>query len=219
MGKIDYKKRTQRQILIDFLTFPIRAFTLMGEDFGGLSSLPSERYYYCAEQVQGFCLDVGCGPNNRFISDFLYGNGIGIDVFPYEGLEKDQVFPDLENFPFPDNNFETICFIASINHVPRNKRIIELREAYRCLKPGGNIILTMGKPIAEILTHQVAYLSDLLFKTEFDLDGQRRMQEDEDFYLTKNEIFRLLKETGFYQIRMKPFLTQWLLNSAYIALK
>jgi SAM-dependent methyltransferase len=191
----------------------------MGEDFLWFSSLPSERYYYCAEKVQGYCLDVGCGPNNRFVSDFLSGNGTGIDVFPYEGLSKNQVFPDLTKFPFDNEVFETVTFIASINHVPKNERSIELAEAYRCLKTGGNILVTMGNPLAEILTHQVAHLSDKFFKTNFDLDGQRGMGEDEDYYLTKKEIINLLEGAGFKNIQIRYFTSQWWLNSVFIGEK
>ncbi len=69
------KRRKKIQKIKDFLTFPIRAFTLFINDKWGLLSLASERFDYVANEVIGYCLDVDCGRNNRFINEFLAGNG------------------------------------------------------------------------------------------------------------------------------------------------
>ena len=79
-------RRSLRQKLLDFFTFPIRALSLYHQDKWGLSALSTERFDFVAAQVEGFCLDVGCGYHNRFIKEFLDGHGIGIDVYQYEGL-------------------------------------------------------------------------------------------------------------------------------------
>lgn len=154
------KRRSGFQKAKDFFTFPWRAFTLFENDRWGLSSLQSERFDYVAREVQGCCLDVGCGRYNRFICHYLNGDGNGIDVFPYEGLTETNLVKDITHFPFEDASFASVTFIANINHIPSSKRDIELKEAYRCLKPGGNVIVTMGNPIAEILVHKVMHWSD-----------------------------------------------------------
>jgi SAM-dependent methyltransferase len=207
------------QHVLDFLTFPLRAFTLFHQDGWGLSCLATERYDYVAREVRGHCLDVGCGRHNRFVSEFLDGNGVGIDVFPYEGLKPEQVVADLDHFPFADGTFASVAFIANINHVPEPNRDAELAEAYRCLMPGGNIIITMGNPVAEYLVHQVVWLYDRMFGTNVDMDTERGMALDEAYYLSDGEIRARLTRAGFAKVRKKYFWTQWGLNHLFVAIK
>ena len=143
------------QKIADFVTFPLRALTLFHHDRCGLSALSSERFRYVAEEVTGRCLDVGCGYHNMFVSHWLSGNGVGIDVFQYEGLSEENIVKDMTHLPFEDESFDTVTFIANLNHVPRSDRDAELAEAYRCLRPGGKIIVTMGHPVAELAVHKV----------------------------------------------------------------
>jgi ubiquinone/menaquinone biosynthesis C-methylase UbiE len=212
-------RRSIGQKVKDFLTFPFRAVSMFEEDRFGLSSLRTERFDYVAAQVDGFCLDVGCGRRNIFVKEFLRGNGKGIDVFPYEGLKKENLVEDITHFPFDAASFDTVTFIANLNHIPGSKRALELAEAYRCLKPGGKIIVTMGNPLAEVLVHKVVLLYDLLFKTHHDMDNERGMDEEESLYLTDSEITICLCLAGFGQIMKKHFWTQWGLNAMFIGWK
>lgn len=208
--------RSRVQLLLDFVSFPLRAISLFEYDRWGLSSLARERFDYCRREVSGWCLDVGCGRHNRFINEHLDGQGVGIDVFGYAGLEEGQVFNDLTHFPFDDTSFDTVTFIASINHVPRSQRDQELAEAWRCLRPGGSIIVTMGHPLAEILVHKVVWLYDRLLGTDHDMDSERGMEEEEDYFLTDREIRTRLERAGFQDIRKKRFWTQWGLNHLFV---
>jgi SAM-dependent methyltransferase len=212
-------KRTDYQKLKDLLTFPFRAFTLFESDKWGLSSLASERFDYVSREVIGYCLDVGCGRNNRFVVEYLNGNGKGIDVYAYEGLSKDNLVEDISHFPFESNSFDSVTFLANINHVPKSLRDIELVEAHRCLKLGGNIIITMGNPLAEILVHKIVAYYDKIWGTKYDMDSERGMHEDEDYYLLDSEIIERLKRAGFVGIKKKYFLTQWKLNHLFVAWK
>ncbi|NQT30013.1 MAG: class I SAM-dependent methyltransferase, partial [Candidatus Saganbacteria bacterium] len=164
------KSRTPIQKTVDFITFPLRALTLFYDDRWQLSSLASERYDYVAGEVKGYCLDVGCG-TNRFIKEFLEGQGKGIDLFLYAGMPQECLVRDLTVFPYENASFQTVTFIANINHIPKEERDQELLEAYRVLKNKGNIIVTMGNPLIEILAHKVVHLYDRIFKTNYDLDG------------------------------------------------
>jgi SAM-dependent methyltransferase len=211
--------RSRWQKVKDLVTFPLRAITLFEEDRWGLSSLRSERFDYCASQVQGYCLDVGCGRNNLFIRDYLDGGGKGIDVFPYEGLGKENLVEDISKFPFEDCAFDSVTFIANINHIPKSKRDVELIEAYRCLKRGGNIIVTMGVPFAELMVHRIVALYDKINGTKHDMDNERGMDEDEAYYLTDKEIITRLSHAFFQDITKKRFLTQWGLNAMFIGWK
>jgi len=213
------RRRSQKQKLVDFITFPVRALTLFHEDRYGLSCLATERFDYVARRVQGYCLDIGCGPGNRFVRDFLDGNGVGLDVYPYEGLTDSNIVPDFLSLPFPDATFDTVTFIANLNHAPRSQRDAELQEAFRVLKPGGNIIITMGNFLAEILVHKLVALYDRVFGTALDIDGQRGMNVEEDYYLRPREIRQRLRRAGFIKISREFFLTQWCLNSLFIGWK
>lgn len=211
--------RTFKNILIDFFSFPLRAVTLFEKDKWGMSSLATERFDYVAKEIKGYCLDVGCGKNNRFINEFLFGNGKGIDVYEYEGLTKDNIVKNMSQFPFENKVFDSVTFIANLNHVPKYLRDIELKEAFRCLKKGGNIVITMGNPLAEILVHKVVWLFDKFFNTNYDMDSERGMEEEEEYYLFDSEIIDRLKKAGFIKIKKKFFLTQWCLNHMLIAFK
>ena len=162
---------------------------------------------------------MGCGYDNRFISEFCEGNGRGIDCFPYKGLTQDQIQPDLISFPFEDESFESVTFIANVNHIPKADRIIELKEAWRCLKPGGRIIVTMGNPIAEVLVHKLVWFYDRHLKTNVDMDTERGMREDESYFLPYKEIKHLIKMAGFRLLKHKRFVTQWGLNSLFVGIK
>lgn len=212
-------RRNQSQRIIDFATFPLRAFTIFHEDRWGLSSLASERFDYVAAEVRGHCLDVGCGYGNRFITEYLGGNGVGIDVFPYAGLSKEQIVEDLTHLPFPDASFDSVTFIANLNHAPEPQRDAELAEAFRVLRRGGNIIVTMGAPFIEVIVHKVVWLYDRFLGTKVDMDSERGMEEGEDYFLTKAEIRERLARAGFREILRKPFWTQWGLNRLYIGWK
>ncbi len=212
-------RRSIGQKIIDFFTFPLRAVCLFEDDKLTLSSLRTERFDYVAKEVRGYCLDVGCGRHNLFVSDVLAGRGKGIDVYPYEGLDKDDIVTDMTHFPFSDATFATITFIANLNHVPRKMRDIELAEAHRCLEPGGNIVITMGNPIAEVLVHKIVALYDKLFGTQHDMDGERGMDEDEEYFLLDSEIRERLIRAGFRDITKKYFTTQWRLNALFVAFK
>jgi SAM-dependent methyltransferase len=217
--ELERRRRGMLQAAADFVTFPLRALTLYGGDHWGLSAIGSERLDYAAREVIGLCLDVGCGRQNRFVTQYLGGNGIGVDVFPYAGLMPEQLVEDLAVFPFPAGHFDSVSFLASINHIPEGKRDAELSEAYRVLRPGGNVIVTMGNPVAEVLVHRLLRFYDRVLGTSFDLDGERGMHEDEAYYLSDDEIRGRLERAGFDHISKKRFATQWGLNHLFVAWK
>jgi len=213
------RRRSGAQRLLDFVTFPVRAVTLFEVDRAGLSSLATERFDYVAREVAGRCLDVGCGRHDRFVGEWCGGDGNGIDVFPYDGLEPGQILADPTRFPFPDASFGTVTFIANLNHVPESLRDAELAEGYRCLAAGGRIVVTMGNPVAEVLVHRVVALYDRAFGTRWDVDTERGMGDEEAYYLLDGEIVARLTRAGFRDIRKKWFWTQWGLNHLLVGTK
>ena len=190
-----------------------------GADKWGLASRESERFDYVAREVVGYCLDVGCGKNNRFVSEYLDGHGRGIDVYPYEGLTEENLVEDITRFPFDDASFDSVVFIASINHIPEPMRDVELSEAYRCLRSQGNVIITMGNPLAELLVHKIVWLHGKLFGEGYDMDSERGMYEEEAYYLKDTEIVERMARAKFRNITKKYFLTQWGLNHLFVGWK
>ncbi len=213
------KRRSVGQKILDFCLFPLRAVTLFHQDRWGLSCQASERFDYAAREVRGYCLDVGCGQHNRFLKEYCGNDGQGINVFAYEGLTADNIVPDLTHLPFADATFDSVTFIANLNHCPEPHRDAELRETWRVLKPGGNVIVTMGHPVAELLVHKLVWAYDKLFKTRCDMDTERGMHQDEDYYLLDGEILDRLGRAGFRDVRKKHFLTQWGLNHLFVGWK
>lgn len=120
---------------------------------------------------------------------------------------------------FLSATFDTVTFIANLNHAPRSQRDAELQEAFRVLKLGENIIITMSNFLAEILVHKLVALYDRVFVTALDIDGQRGMNVEEDYYLRPREIRQRLRRAGFIKISREFFLTQWCLNSLFIGWK
>jgi ubiquinone/menaquinone biosynthesis C-methylase UbiE len=211
--------RTTYQIIIDFIFFPLRALTLFENDRWGLSSLRTERYDYVSSEVRGKCLDVGCGRNNRFIKEFVKQNGVGVDVYKYEGLSKVNIIKDPTKLPFKNDEFGTVTLIANINHIPMSIRKDELKDIYRVLKKNGRIVVTMGNPLAEILVHRLVWFYDRFLKTKVDVDSQRGMEDGEEFFLTDEYIIKILSEIGFRNIIKKYFGTQWGLNHLFVGEK
>jgi SAM-dependent methyltransferase len=214
------RRRSTIQKIIDFMTFPLRAIALHdGIDRWGLSSLATDRYDYVSRNVVGRCLDVGCGPYNRLVTNFLDGDGKGIDVYPYQGLTDENLVKDISHFPFDDASFSSVTFVANINHVPKSLRDTELAESLRVLKPGGNIVVTMGRPWVEFLVHRLVAFYDRTLGTALDIDSQRGMVEEEDYYLIPREITERLLRVGFRNIERRLFWTQWGLNQLFMGWK
>jgi len=212
--------RSWGQRILDTLTFPLRAVTLFGgRDRWGLSSLATERFDYVQREVTGYCLDVGCGRHNRFVASILAGHGRGIDVYPFDGLTQEQLMTDPARFPFEDESFDSVTFIADLNHIPEDLRDRELGEAFRCLREDGRVIVTMGNPLAEILVHRAVALYDRLFGTNHDVDAERGIREGEALFLLDSEIKERLVAAGFDGIGKKRFWTQWGLNHLLVAVK
>ncbi|MDX5893190.1 class I SAM-dependent methyltransferase [Rubrobacter radiotolerans] len=216
-------RRSVPQKALDFVTFPLRAvmpFRAGERERWGLTSRASERLEYAAGETVGYTLDIGCGPKNRLVNEYLGGNGFGIDVFDYDGsLGPDQVFEDLTSFPFRDASFDSATLVATLHHIPRSQRDAELKEVYRVIRPGGNVVLTQALPLAEILIHKITRVHARLFGKHYDIDLLREMHEEEEDHVTDEEIVERLARAGFRDIEKKPFLTQWGVNRAFVGWK
>lgn len=201
--------------IIDFITFPIRALLLPERDRWGLTSWKTERYNYVAYEVgnRKQTLDIGCG-KNEFVRKHLSGQGHGVDIHLHEGLTEDNIVKG-NYLPLQwKNNYDCVTFIASMNHMKGPRGIT--CEAFRVLRPGGKIVVTMGNPIAEVLAHWVIGIHIKLGKG-YDLDGHNGSNHRP--YMWDWEIKTLLLNAGFKDIKKKYFWTQWGFNHLFTAVK
>lgn len=203
------------EIVTDFATFPLRALFLETEGKLCLSSLREERMRAVFRFCRGRVLDVGCGPGNRFIEEFIgTENGVGVDCFSYDGVEY--VVPDLTCLPFADESFETVTLIAVGGHIPRSQRATEFKELARVLKTGGRLVMTEGEPITQYLVHQWVFWLHRQRGTQ-DMDSQRGMEHDEEFCMPRVELMNYLNTPPLCFKRRKRFM--WGLNNVYVAQK
>jgi ubiquinone/menaquinone biosynthesis C-methylase UbiE len=208
-------KRNFFRIILDDLFFPVRALFLPENGNFFLTSLRDERFEQVAKYCKGRVLDVGCGRGNLFINNYIgIENGVGIDVFEYDGVEN--IIKDLTKLPFGDNSFDSITLIAVGGHIPKNVRSQEFSELARVLKPGGNLIMTEGEPITQFLTHKWRHFSYSLLGKK-DMDTERGMEDDEEYCMPLPEIVRYLNTSPLKFIKKSKFM--WGLNNIYVASK
>ncbi len=155
------------------------------------------------KHVRGKLLDIGCG-KNRLVRQ--YGNGTGVDV--YNWGDVDIIVKDSSRLPFDDRAFDTISFVACLNHIPNRRDV--LSEAHRVLKSNGCILITMIPPRLSAALHKIIAPWD-------DDQHERGMKPGEVYGLTTGEIAELLQQTGFTLAKHERFLFK--LNHLYIGEK
>ena len=143
------------QAVWDFVGIPARLIFFPPEWLQrcGWTTLEEERMRHVLPEVRGRLLDVGAGPNTLVK---LHGNGLGVDVFDWGGGAL--VVPDTANLPLPDRSFDTITFIACLNHIPN--RQAALHEARRLLASGGRVVITMINPLLGGIGHAIWWYSE-----------------------------------------------------------
>jgi len=152
--------------------------------------------------IKGRLLDIGCGYNNLVK---MYKNGIGVDVFNWGNV--DMIVNNSSVINLPDKSFDTIAFLASLNHIPN--RLDALKEAHRLLKDDGQVIITMISPFVGFFVH------NLLVDDESKVRGG--MKEGEVYGLTDSEVRELIDLAGF-NLKKKHYF-EFFINKVYIAKK
>jgi SAM-dependent methyltransferase len=185
-------KKTAAQALWDLIGIPFRLllFDQAWLPRFGWTTLEEERLRAVLPHIRGRLLDIGAGPNTLVNS---YGNGEGVDVHPWGGGVR--VVEDTSKLDYPDDSFDTVTFVACLNHIPY--REAALREAARVLRPEGRLILTMIDPVLGGIGHALWWYSE---------DKKRGgMKEGERGGLWPREILRLCSDAGFTMMRHERF--------------
>jgi len=171
----------------------------------GLTPIIDERHNIVLNHVRGKLLDIGCGGN---LLVQKYGNGIGVDVYPWKGID---ILVNTETLPFHDKVFDTITFMASLNHIPKPVRQKVLVEARRVLKDDGQILITM-------ITPKISYVGHNYLWGWRDPDiKERGMKEGEEWGFTNKELEKILSQCKLKIQFSKKFV--YGLNHFYIVRK
>jgi SAM-dependent methyltransferase len=148
-------KKNILQTIWDFIGIPFR-FILFDQNWlpsFGWTTLEEERIQAVLPYIEGKLLDIGAGTNTLVKK---YHNGIGVDVVDWGGGA--QVVKNTAHLPFENESFDTITFIACLNHIPNRKEVI--MEARRLLKSTGKVIITMIDPILGNIGHAIWWYSE-----------------------------------------------------------
>src|SRR5947209_5216634 len=143
------------QEIKDFVGAPLRLILLPDEACRrlGLTSLEDERLAVVLPWISGRLLDIGAG-NSRLVR--TYGDGIGIDVHDFGGGAT--LVDNVRQLPFPDSSFDTVTFVASLNHIPERREA--LAESHRVLRASGRILVTMIDPFVSSIGHRLWWYSE-----------------------------------------------------------
>lgn len=159
----------------------------------------------------GPCLrlaDLGCRHDHYFLSQVrgLAQECWGLDLEVQDGRDGNITLMrrDItQRLPFADGYLDTITSLAVIEHVEDPRPM--LRECFRCLKPGGRLVLTTP-------TRLGIYVHDLLIKTRLVRDVEPG--EHKDFAMSRKVLARWVEEAGFsvetaetFECGMNLFLT------------
>lgn len=168
----------------------------------GLVPIDDERVIMALTHARGRVLDIGCGANNFVRS---YGNGVGVDVMRWEGC--DVQIGDAARLPFRDGSFDTVSYLACLNHIPN--REASVRDAFRVVRPGGRILVTMITPTLGRFIHWLRRANDPdHFQRHID-------HSDELLGMSEAMVRDILEDAGFGNVVRKRFVMGF--NSLYIA--
>jgi SAM-dependent methyltransferase len=203
------------QSFYDFALAPARMIVLPDEasERLHLTSLRAERFATVLPHLRGRVLDIGAGDNmllrlyrGRAAGDPAAGGSLGLDVVDRGG--GCALVEDAAALPFPDGSFDTVSFVACLNHIPQRHRA--LREARRVLRPGGRLVVTMiGRSLGRI-GHALWWYSE-------DKHKHRDVDPREEPGLEAREILGLLTQAGF--LLRSRFHFCYGLNNLYLAEK
>ncbi len=125
---------------------------------------------------------------------------VGVDIINW-GSDC-TIIQNSAKLPFEDCSFDTITYIACINHIP--ERLESLQEIRRLLRPDGKVIVTMiGKIIGKI-GHALWWYSE---------DKHRDVDEHEEMGMDESDIIKLFTQAGYVLEKHEKF--AYGLNSIY----
>ncbi|MBI4709153.1 MAG: class I SAM-dependent methyltransferase [Candidatus Portnoybacteria bacterium] len=110
--------------------------------------------------------DIGCGKNAEFLGSIksFISEGVGYDREAENAQEGNIIFKKaqiIKEIPEPSDSFDCVTMLAVLEHLDYPQEI--LRESFRILKGGGQLLLTtpakVAKPILEFLSFKLGIVS------------------------------------------------------------
>lgn len=196
---------SKRKVFASRIAFPL--LSLISREASlrlGLTPIDDERVIMALKHAKGRVLDIGCGANN-FVKS--YGNGVGVDVADWDGC--DVVVKNTADLPFQHGEFDTVSFLACLNHIPNRDEAV--KEAYRVTSDDGIIIITMITPKWGSFIHW------LRFRNDPDHQERHIDHSHELMGMSPGQIKGILSAAGYKDIKRKRFV--YGLNSIYLAKK
>lgn len=132
----------------DTLFFPFRLLLNHQQQARlGLTSFINQRQAMVLPRCRGRLLDIGCGYNGLVRA---WQNGVGVDIINWPGAD---LICDSRHLPFAGGTFDTVSFLASLNHIPHREAV--LQEARRVLRDEGQVLITMIGPLVGYWCHRL----------------------------------------------------------------
>ncbi len=114
----------------------------------------------CAE-LEGPCLEIGCGEGNNLARLARHGDCYGVDLFPKKLSFASREIPgarfttaSADRLPFADASFRTLLIRDLLHHVEDPGAVLE--EAMRVLAPGGRFWLLEPNARSPIVRLQIS---------------------------------------------------------------
>lgn len=140
-------------------------------------------------------------------------------------------YANLRSLPFPDEHFDAITMVETIEHIPPAERQSALAEVRRVLKPAGRVIITTPNPhgLAELgkkLVGRVGFLRRRFSGSYHDDRRTRTFSTGDvmiDGLVTESELRAHVAQVGLRLLRahrivfVTKFLPEWLLPPAKAA--
>jgi SAM-dependent methyltransferase len=196
-------KPSRAKVLLSRIAFPALAVMSREQTYKlGLTPIDDERVIMALKHAKGRVLDIGCG-SNTFVRS--HGNGTGVDVVGWKGC--DVVVEDAASLPFEDGSYDTVSFLACLNHIPN--REAAMQEALRVTKPGGQVLVTMIPPRLGAFIHWLRERNDPDHR-ERHIDHAHELMG-----MSRAHVNKIITDAGYKLPRSKVFV--YGLNRIYIA--
>lgn len=152
------------------------------------------------------CLDIGCGTGAKVkqwvqTKELQYTGVdvslIAIDELRHSGLHGIRI-DDPGLIPFPDNSFDTAICFEVLEHL--FDPMSAIKEAFRLLKPGGHLIVTV--PNSAHLRIRLQLLSGVWNPNGDDLSLDQPWRDPHIRFFTYKTLAAVIKHAGFNEVEV-----------------